>query len=192
MKKDSKCVFVGGIHGIGKSSLCAYFATKRNVGHYIASELIKKFRDADSSLHKEVKDLSKNQDALLSAISLMVKDKEYLLDEHFSIRVAGAGISLVPIGTFESLGLAAIIVVTGDPEHASERIQQRDGKLIEPSVLHEMQRLEVSHGTHVAHSLGVPFKILSSPADQDFERTIDSFSVYDQAETNPKSSYLDL
>ncbi len=175
MIKDSKCVFIGGIHGIGKSSLCTQFANKRGVGHHVASELIKRFRNADSSLHKEVKDVSKNQDALLSAIATVVKEEQYLLDGHFSIRVAGAGISLVPTATFESLDPIAIIVVTGDPERASERIKQRDGKIIEASVLREMQRLEVTHGTQVAESLGIPLRVLSDPTDSEFQCIVDPF-----------------
>lgn len=179
MRKDSKCVFVGGIHGIGKSFLCAQFASKRQIGHFVASELIRKCRNADVGLHKEVKDISKNQDALLIAISLMVNEEKYLLDGHFAIRVAGAGISLVPTETFKSLNLTAIIVVTGDPQLASERIKQRDGKVIEPHVLNEMQRLELSHGTHVAQALGIPLQILNCPTELDFEQTTDPYySLY--------------
>ncbi len=42
MMKQKDIVFVGGIHGVGKSTLCSKFNNLLGISHYSASDLIKK------------------------------------------------------------------------------------------------------------------------------------------------------
>lgn len=174
MKKASSCIFVGGIHGVGKSSLCSVCAKELKIAHYVASELIRGVSNADRLLHKEVKNLAGNQDALIEAIALRVREEFYLLDGHFVIRVEGKGISPVPMSTFMSLRPKAIVIVKGDPTLASHRIYQRDGKVIPPDLLDEMQRLEISEAMRVSDELNCSISILESPHQEGFRSTISS------------------
>lgn len=175
MKKASNCVFIGGIHGVGKSSLCAQYSSEYNVAHYVASELIRSLRNEDANLHKEVKDLSRNQDALLTAISHRISEQQYLLDGHFVIRVAGTGLSRVPIETFQAIRPLGIIIATGCAHDAADRIKLRDGREIAPAVLEEMQMAEVEHGTHVAKELGIRLHVLHEPSYALFHDAARSF-----------------
>ena len=144
---------------MGKTSLCARCSEVNEVGHYVASDLIKRFKNLDSGLYKEVRDVGKNQETLISAIAEFVSHKTYLLDGHFVIRAQSDGLTRIPIQTFEALAPLAIIVVVGDVDAASERIKNRDGKLIESAMLAEMQTMEVEHAKIVASHLGVPCKL---------------------------------
>lgn len=40
--KTSNIIFIAGIHGVGKSTLCKKLSSRYNIEHYSASELIKK------------------------------------------------------------------------------------------------------------------------------------------------------
>jgi len=175
MKKASDCIFIGGVHGVGKSSLCAAFSVKTKVAHYVASDLIKSLRNEDANLHKEVNNLTQNQDALLTAISLMINEPQYLLDGHFVVCVAGKGLSPVPTEIFRAIQPLGIIIVTGNALHASDRIKSRDCKDIPPVLLEQMQIAEIAHGNHVAKELDIPLHILDDPSEVQFHNTVLSF-----------------
>ena len=123
------CVFVGGVHGVGKSSLCTECAASMGIASYTASDLIRRYNDGDVGLYKEVVSVSGNQDTLITALRGLPSGP-YLLDGHFVIRSKTAGISLIPVATFESIAPLGIILVTGDPEMAAQRMLERDAKSI--------------------------------------------------------------
>ena len=67
-----KILFVGGIHGVGKSTLCDSICERMNVAHHSASELISKFVKVSHSANKRVTDVGKNQDVLIAATKTTV------------------------------------------------------------------------------------------------------------------------
>lgn len=162
------CVFVGGIHGVGKSSLCTECASSLGIASHTASELIRRYDDRDVGLYKEVVSVSGNQDCLINALRALPNVGPYLLDGHFVIRSKTAGISLIPSAIFEAIAPRGIILVTGDPEVAAQRMLERDAKCVSATELREMQRLEVDQGRLVARKLGVKMIELHSPTVNDF------------------------
>lgn len=162
------CIFVGGIHGVGKSSLCIECARFLRIVSYTASELIRHYNDRDAGLYKEVVSVSSNQDSLVNALRARPNVGPYLLDGHFVIRSKTSGISQVPCATFKAIGPRGIIVVTGDPEVAAQRMLERDSKCIGALELREMQRLEIDHGRRVGRELGIKIIELHSPTISDF------------------------
>lgn len=157
---SKKCIFVGGAYGVGKSSICASYAADAKVGHYTASDLIKKVRDADSKLYKEVIDPQKNQDALLLALRNHVTHDRFLLDGHFVIKTAGGHLTRIPLDTYQSIAPTAIIVITGEPHEASTRLQLRDKKTWSPAELKEIQEAEIEHGRKIADTLKIDIHII--------------------------------
>lgn len=172
MQRAFNCIFIGGIHGVGKSSLCAASSQELKIPHYVASDLIRKISDEDKFLHKEVKNLGRNQDALIRSIQRYVDETLFLLDGHFVIRATGEGLQPIPMETFGALQIKGIIVVTGDPMVASKRIEERDGKVISSALLEKMQIAEIEAATRVAQTLNTPLSILHSPNSSDFARTV--------------------
>lgn len=160
---------------MGKTSLCARCSEVIEVGHYVASDLIKRFKNLDHGLYKEVRDVGKNQETLISAIAEFVSHKTYVLDGHFVIRAQSDGLARIPIQTFEALAPLAIIVVVGDVVAASERIENRDGKLIDIATLDEMQAMEVEHAKTVASHLGVPCKLFEGDDSVAFTKLANGF-----------------
>lgn len=166
------CVFVGGIHGVGKSSLCTNCANSLGIASHTASELIRRYSNRDTGLYKEVVSVSGNQDSLINALRALPSIGPYLLDGHFVIRSKTAGISIVPLSTFEAIAPRGIILVTGDPEVASQRMLARDAICVSATELSEMQRLEIDQARIVARTLGVKLIELHSPATADFALSV--------------------
>jgi adenylate kinase len=166
--QHKRCFFVGGVHGVGKSTLSASVAKELSLGCYVASSLIKKVSDDDAELFKEVKNVSKNQDILLQALARFVPDQDYVLDGHFVIRSTTLGIVPVPTETFASIPIMEAVIFTGLPEEMAARIYERDGKIITSGVLAEMQQAELEHGKVVAQVLGIRLTILANPAREEF------------------------
>lgn len=170
---SKKCIFIGGAYGVGKSSMCARYCAGLDIGHYTASDLIKKLRNADEQLYKEVVDAQKNQDSLLRAMEQFILHEHFLLDGHFVIKTAGGPPSRIPLKTYESIGPIGIIIVTGDPEEASIRLKSRDGKYWLSSELEKIQTSELEHGKTVADALGTELHIIPSTDYELFKKTVD-------------------
>jgi adenylate kinase len=168
-----KCIFIGGAYGVGKSSMCARYCEELNIGHYTASNLIKKLRNVDEQHYKEVVDTQKNQDALLSAMEQFISHECYLLDGHFVIKTTGGLISRIPLKTYESIRPIGIVIVTGDPAQSSIRLKLRDGKDWLSSDLYDIQNSELEHAKTVADALGLILNITPSTDYEYFKTTLD-------------------
>lgn len=169
------CVFVGGIHGVGKSSLCDECARLLNIAHHTASELIRRHNNRDIGLYKEVVSVSANQDCLVNALHAIAHTGPYLLDGHFSIRSKSTGISIIPSATFEAIAPCGIVIVTGDPDKAAKRMLQRDAMCVSATELRAMQRLEIEQGRLVAQRLKVKIIELHSPSITEFVSSVSAF-----------------
>src|SRR5262249_1164106 len=102
--KNRNVIFVGGIHGVGKTTYCEKLSSDLNLKHYSASDLIKEVKRTNS-VHKNVKNIPQNQDILLDAIDkCFYENKWYILDGHFCLLNEQGSISPIPFATFQSIG----------------------------------------------------------------------------------------
>jgi adenylate kinase len=80
----NKVFFIGGIHGVGKTTFCKQLITNlNNFKHLSASDIIKKYKNSDEFDTKRVKDIDKNQLLLINGLKKEKKDSNILLDGHF-------------------------------------------------------------------------------------------------------------
>jgi adenylate kinase len=154
--------FVGGIHGVGKSSLCSKVASEFNLQHAIAGDLIRRHHEIAATVDKCVADVGKNQDALVNAIQAMpVQDTPVLLDGHFCVLDSAEEIIRIPIQTFKQLSPIAALVVYDDVERIQERLQNRDGRSYSTGKLAALQNAELAHAREVCFAIGVELLTLS-------------------------------
>ena len=58
---DNKIIFIGGIHGVGKTSLCVRLTDSKGINNFSASQLIKMLKtDYSDDKNKGVKNISNN------------------------------------------------------------------------------------------------------------------------------------
>src|SRR5688572_4201637 len=143
-----KIVFVGGVHGVGKTSTCLQAAELLNWRHESASGIIKKERmDAISVESKRVGDIPGNQELLLQGVSrLAVNDSPLILDGHFTLLNSTGGIEKVDPEVFKQLGISIFVVLEDSPGSILARIQGRGQGVSSEILINEQQDAEIGYG----------------------------------------------
>ncbi|HEX7890775.1 MAG TPA: ATP-binding protein [Ramlibacter sp.] len=157
-------VFVGGVHGVGKSTCCAQVAQLTGCLHVTASEIIRRERSqAIASAGKLVSDVDGNQKLLIRGfhtVRLQTGSVPILLDGHFAMRDGLGEIQSVSVDVFRSLGIDRVVCLLDEPSAIAARIQQRDGTAPSEREIAELQDAESRHARLVAVAIAAPFMFL--------------------------------
>ena len=176
MSKYEKCIiFVGGIHGVGKSHLCRNFCDAFRYEHIIASELIKgnDSRRENEVKKKQVMDIGPNQDILIHKLQTIIEPGRcYLLDGHFTLFDSKFNVQLIPIATFQDIKPSILIVLKDAPLDIKERLKARDGIDYDVGLLDSMQRSEIDHATRVGQHLGIKLHEISVKNPEDLQHVL--------------------
>ena len=122
----SDIIFIGGVHGVGKT----YFRNKflLSAGWYgvSASEIIKQ-KAGEVNINKRTAAIEDNQKLLQEGLS-SIKQRFYriALDGHFSLINKTGQVTLVSEDTFTGIEPSAIIVLTAPVEIIYDRLRARD------------------------------------------------------------------
>ncbi|AND85553.1 AAA family ATPase [Clostridium tyrobutyricum] len=163
---DKKVIFVGGIHGVGKTTLCEEISKKISLKHYSASELISNLKSENITKNKEVSNVRENQNILLESVDRYLNNEEYyLLDGHFCLLNRDENIVEVPFNTFRLLGLKAIIVLVDHESQILKRLVDRDAKSYSIDFMKEFQKKEIYYAKEVAIRIGVRYKVINKTSD---------------------------
>lgn len=65
---SSNIIFIGGIHGVGKSFQCAKACEQLGVTHLVAGDLLKAEKQQSAGTDKRVTSVGQNQDVLVRAL----------------------------------------------------------------------------------------------------------------------------
>jgi len=170
--KKSRSIFVGGIHGVGKSTICSDISTELNILHLTASDLIRQYKKEssiqDKDRGKHVGNISKNQDILVSALNnSVVKDDIFILDGHFTILDAQGVVRQVPSSVFSEINPKALFIITEKPEVIQLRLMKRDETVYDLREIGQMQDAELAHAAGVAKETGLKmYELASSQSTQ--------------------------
>ncbi len=131
--------FFGGIHGVGKSSLCRQLSNHLNIKHFSAGELI----NQGIQKNKEVERINVNQDVLIAELrSIQNEYDTIILDGHYTILSKG-NIVYIPDEIYYEMNLIKMFLITCDVNHIKDRILARDNKQYDIDLLHKMQESEI-------------------------------------------------
>jgi adenylate kinase len=165
-------IFVGGIHGVGKTWLCDALSDRLGFEHLSASTLIRKARNAPITTNKSVKDVDENQGALLNVLADTIQsDKAYIMDGHFCLLGDNGAIIDIPNAVFHAVSPKAIIAVFDEPDAIVTRLRERDGKEYSQNFFNDFQIRELTRAKDIADSLGIP--IYSYKARTELEPFVD-------------------
>lgn len=163
-------VFVGGIHGVGKTYLGAPAAKHLGIRHATASQLIREERGLQSwGADKRAEGIDENQAALISATNrLRSGGQKLLLDGHFVLRGANGEFSEIEIQVFRDLQIGAVLLLHASVDVVFERLQAREDTSWTESELQMFTEREEAHARRVSAELGVAFRYLNSPSQSEF------------------------
>ncbi|QWD79244.1 AAA family ATPase [Polynucleobacter sp. MWH-Spelu-300-X4] len=169
-------IFLGGIHGVGKSFLGAYVAEENYLLYKSASQLIKGEMGKQSWSEKKITgEIEANQEALISAISRLKKNQaNLLLDGHFCLMGSDGAIKIIEIDVFKKLGLDAILLLESDSGIIKERLKNRDDVSYTDTFLNEFLLKERHQAILVSEKLNIPLKVLHNPDKEQFNNEIKS------------------
>jgi adenylate kinase len=171
-------IFVAGIHGAGKTFATKPACQKLGLVHATASQLIKEERGlATWDGAKIVSDIDQNQVALISAARRIRDSGEMLvLDGHFVLRKAPGIHERLPVDVFKALECSSVLLIRSSVPILLERLRARQDKSWSEAELTEFSKAEDAWGTEVARVLGIPLRILDSPALQEVEAWLERLS----------------
>ncbi len=152
--------FIGGIHGVGKSTICKELCKEFPLEHLSASEVIR-WKDLNpDGQNKNVTDISHTQDRLTFGLSQQVKrDRFYLLDGHFCLFNKTGEVESVPMNTFIKINPISLNLILGDVQRIKHQLEQRDNRPYDYDLLSRMQEQELNYANEVSKTLGVTLNI---------------------------------
>jgi adenylate kinase len=169
-------IFIGGVHGVGKSYFCSKAESELSIVTYSASELISERKKFKFSNDKLIPDIDENQQYLLLAIDeLNSIENQYILDGHFCLLNSHGDVTRIPISTFQKLQPDAVIILTSSPDIIAERRRLRDGMDHSVEDITRFQNEEINYATKIANELQVPFFV--SLGEDDLDKTLDFIRV---------------
>ena len=154
--------FIGGIHGVGKTTFCNKLIDEIGYIHYSASTLIRKYKEM-SEKDKSVAEIGKNQDVLLKAVQENFDGKsKYILDGHFCLLNKNNIVERISKNTFTALDLNGIIVLKENVVKIVERLKQRDDKEYDKELIEEFQVEELMYSKEIAQEMKIPYLLIDN------------------------------
>lgn len=155
-------IFIGGIHGSGKGKICQEIISNFRINHLTASEVLKWIEISDQN-SKIVTDITDTQNRLISNLQKIVKDNEtYLLDGHYCLLNSENQPEKIPIKTFININPRKLILVVTDSEEVKKRLEARDNKIYELSLIESFQKLEIEYANEISKLLRKPIIVVDS------------------------------
>ena len=154
--------FVGGVHGVGKSTLCKKVSLLGGYQHIAASSLINPQKERISP-DKHVNNIANNQTLLLRNLELAkAKYCRVLLDGHFTLINKELGIEPVDVQIFNSMNLKELILIKDCPNRIASRLRNRDNKKWDISFVKKFQKEEEKHAKYVSEQIRVPLRVFNN------------------------------
>lgn len=154
--KNREIIFVSGVHGVGKGTLCRKLVSIVDLVHLSASDLIRRRKELDKN--KKVLNAVNNQEILVQELNALAQHKKLLLDGHFCLIDTTGNIIKLPIELYERLNISKIILLKSEANTIYQQLLTRDSDDSGLNVQNiiDIQEAEIQHAYHVAKNLNIP------------------------------------
>lgn len=165
--KNRNIIFIGGIHGVGKGTICRSVSKKVNMQHISASKVLK-WDEISAKENKKVENLDNTQLRLLSGLNALIKEEfTYLLDGHYCLLNSEGEPEEISEQTFELISPKKLVVIVENSKEINDRLNDRDGVDYNLNTIENMQNMELKYAKYLSIKLDIPFlKINSQEEDQ--------------------------
>ncbi len=156
-------LFMGGVHGVGKSTLAEEMPKLMGYQHFNAGDLISARRKKMTKAEKRVQDIKGNQDVLLEEIRrIQTRHRRLLITGHFTLLNQEGKIEPVDVAVFRTMKPDRLILLQGNAEMIRDNLQNRDHKKYDLSFIRKWQAEEKAQARCVSDTLGVHLDMIAS------------------------------
>lgn len=148
-------IFVAGIYGVGKSTLCARLSKELGVPAYSAGDLISAVNEERYGANKAVNDKCLNQNILALQVNNLLKaTPKILLAGHFCIFDKNNNVDYLPETVFSDLEITEIILLETSISRIIEILSVRDNKEYTKQQVSALQSAESQRAQVISLRLG--------------------------------------
>lgn len=161
-KTKSSFVFLGGVHGVGKTTICDRIFTRAGYHCVTASTLIRSY-GIHSDYNKRVESVTSNQIALVKQLDFERKKHTHLLlDGHYCLINSNDEIDPVDVEVFCQISPDIFFLLKDCPKKILDRLKNRDSTRWNQQLVKNFQDTEIEHAHNVANQLEIPLHIISN------------------------------
>lgn len=154
-------VFLGGIHGTGKSYLGGRISRALGYVHYSAGELLS---TSEKSTRRGIAGAEDNQFLILRRLTDLTHPRERIvLDGHFALVSTDDEVKAIPTYHWIPLSPLALLILDTPVEVCQRRLRVRDGAKWNLRLLEMARRAELRNAEDVSKALGIPLAVLQPP-----------------------------
>ena len=158
-KKKSSIIFLGGVHGVGKTTMCEKLSTLSGYYCVTASSLIREYgtRPDDG---KKVGDITDNQVKLIRQLNIKKKSHNHiLLDGHYCVIDDSKRICQIESDVFQKINPSCLFLLKDSSVNIAGRLINRDSMKWTEKFIEEFQKYEESHAKKISFELSIPLHI---------------------------------
>lgn len=156
-------IFLSGVHGVGKSSVCRKIESDLEFTWFSASKIISDAKNIDMFSEKKVENIDYNQIVLIKEIEkIKQKNDEFILDGHFCLINSSNVIEKIDIDVFKQLDPNLIIVLIDDVKTIIRRLNERDNMNYSEDFITKFQNIEIQYAQEVGYILDKPVEIVDA------------------------------
>lgn len=157
MRLFENIYFIGGIHGVGKGTICKEISSKTKLIHITASEVVK-WNEISISENKLVTNISSTQERLIYGLENLIEEgKEYLLDGHFCLLNSDGLPSRIDADVFDQINPKIVAIVIDDVEKIAKRLELRDDRIYSIQILNDLQEMEIEYAKYLSNKYSIPY-----------------------------------
>lgn len=153
-------IFIAGVYGTGKSTICAKVADRLQLPAFSAGDLISQLNGEQYGRNKTVADRESNQLLLERRVrELHQKNKRIILAGHFCIFDAKNDVQLLPESVYDALAISRIILLEADSLMIARHLKIRDNKDYPPATIAKLAEMEQMQSRKISLHLRCPLAI---------------------------------
>ena len=167
-------IFIAGIYGTGKSTLCDNLSNKIQLPFFSAGDLISEVNGEVYGANKAVIDKENNQIILTKRVQELLQLHDcILLAGHFCIFNFKNEVEVLPDSTFCNLNIEQIVLLEADVSKVIDHLKVRDGKIYSCENIARLMTAERNQATKIAQELGCRLSIYKMTfSDKDADNVI--------------------
>lgn len=167
-----KTIFLAGVYGVGKTTICNMITKQLNIQCYSASNLISSENEEIYGKNKLVKNSTLNQEILVKQVN-NINDYIFILDGHFCIKGRSESIILLDESIYPKMNVSAIILLFSEAEMIHENLSKRDNNKYNLDFINKLMIVEERQATKVSNRYNIPlWKVALKYDDSDLEKVI--------------------